>query len=197
MTILGLFSDKVKTNFDMLVSLKTRVNSRYEAPMLSHQVIVGLWIGCLSSWRRELSQIISAVVLVTGRYTAPVDDRATIGCFLAGQDNKFHPIYTGKPLMDLLSSVLPAQSTSQKAWSWELVEWVIKRPWCKVALTYRRTCLQDVQWVVVGADKNWHNLFTTKAKSGRVDKHTVMLPRFSYKWDQPVVHLLEVAGYMC
>lgn len=149
-------------------ALKHGLTARYEAPMLSHQIIVGWWVGCLSSWRRERSQIISVLVLATDWYSASVYDRATVGCFLADQDIRFRPIYTAKPPVDLLSVWLPAQSASQKAWSWELVGGVINNPWCKVALSYRRTRFQAVQWVVVGADKNWHYLFTANAKSGRV-----------------------------
>lgn len=72
-------------------ALKHGLTAKYEAPILSHQMIVGLSKGCRNSLSKDRSQISSAVVFATALYSASVEDLATVGCFLADQEIKFVP----------------------------------------------------------------------------------------------------------
>mgnify|MGYP007070156726 CR=1 FL=1 len=59
--------------------------------MLSHQSFGGLGRETPTSWRREQSQSNSAVVLATNLYSASVEDRETVACFLVFQEMRLEP----------------------------------------------------------------------------------------------------------
>ena len=61
------------------------------------------------------TQLSSAVVLARDRYSASVEDRATVHCFFALLDIRLGPRKTQKPLVDLLSTGQPTQSASDHA----------------------------------------------------------------------------------
>jgi hypothetical protein len=69
----------------------------------------------------QLIQRISEEVTARLRYSASVDDRETVGCFLADQEIKLGPRKIAKPVVDHRSSGQPAQSTSQYACRAKLV----------------------------------------------------------------------------
>ena len=82
----------------------------------------------------------SAAVEAKARYSASVEDRETVDCFLEDQEIGLEPRKITIPVVDFLSVGSPAQSASEKA---EKVrgpgaKWM---PKCKVPLTYRRTRL--------------------------------------------------------
>ena len=58
--------------------------------MLSHHN-VGEGKGIRSSWRREVIQSSSDVVLAIALYSASVLERATVGCFLELQETRLRP----------------------------------------------------------------------------------------------------------
>lgn len=70
-----------------------------------------------NSTNKNLNQHRSAMQLATLLYSASVEDRETIFCFLAAHDNKFGPVNTQKLVVDFLSRINEAQSASLKAWS--------------------------------------------------------------------------------
>ena len=67
------------------------------------------------SRRSMRSQASSAAVTARDRYSASVDDQATVCCFFALQLIGFVPKKMQKTEMDLRSSGSPAQSVSEKA----------------------------------------------------------------------------------
>jgi hypothetical protein len=70
--------------------------------------------------------------------------------------------------MDCLSSTQPAQSASEKALTIIDFDLLIFSPIPHVPRTYLNILLTELQWIVVGACRNWHTLFTAKERSGRV-----------------------------
>ncbi len=58
------------------------------------------------------NQTISHAIIVAPLYSTFVLDNANVGCFLLLQLTAPHPKENMKPLVDLLSETLPAQSTS-------------------------------------------------------------------------------------
>jgi hypothetical protein len=66
-----------------------------------------------NSLRSVCIHIISAVASAIALYSASVLDLDTVLYFLALQEIKFEPKNTAKPPVDLLSSMLPAQSASE------------------------------------------------------------------------------------
>ena len=51
----------------------------------------------------------------SARYSASVDDRETVDCFLEDQEIGLEPRKTKMPVVDFLSDGSPAQSASEKA----------------------------------------------------------------------------------
>ena len=73
---------------------------------------VGVEMGMLKFCRRRRSQMISEEVVARARYSASVDERATVGCFLACQEMRLGPRKMQNPVVDHLSVESPAQSKS-------------------------------------------------------------------------------------
>ena len=66
------------------------------------------------SSRILLNQIASHVALDMALYSAYVDDRETIGCFLLLHETTLDPMLNAYSVVDLLSSRFPAQSELEK-----------------------------------------------------------------------------------
>ena len=60
-----------------------------------------------------LNQMASQVALVKALYSASVDDKETVGCFLLLHDMTLEPMLKTYPEVDFLSSGFPAQSESE------------------------------------------------------------------------------------
>ena len=93
---------------------RTGLAERATVLRLSHQITGGLWIGILSSVRRDFNHTISAVAAAKLRYSASVEERDTVGCFFDNYVTRLFPRKTQIPLVDLLLSVSVAQSASEK-----------------------------------------------------------------------------------
>jgi len=83
------------------------------ADLLSQKSCVGEVNEHPISRRTKLIQVSSADVEASARYSASVEDRLTVDCFLAAQDMRLEPRYVQKPVVDLLVSTHPAQSESE------------------------------------------------------------------------------------
>ena len=68
-----------------------------------------------SSRKRVQSQANLATVDASARYSASVDDRKTVDCFLEDQEIGLEPRKTKMPVVAFLSDGSPAQSASEKA----------------------------------------------------------------------------------
>jgi len=68
--------------------------------------------GICSSDKRFVIHIISAVVVATARYSASMEDLATVCCFLESQEMGLPPRYIRYADVEVRSSVLPPQSSS-------------------------------------------------------------------------------------
>ena len=72
-------------------------------------------IGTCKNCNNCLIQSISATVVDSARYSASVEERDTIFCFLKDHEMGFEPRKTTSPVVDLLSLGSPAQSASLNA----------------------------------------------------------------------------------
>ena len=61
----------------------------------------------------RLNQKASQVALVNALYSASVDDKETIGCFLLLHDMTHEPMLKAYPEVDFLSLGFPSQSESE------------------------------------------------------------------------------------
>lgn len=83
------------------------------ASLLSHQIVVGMFIENPNSLRSDLIHKASCVALVRAIYSASVDERATMGCSLDCQVIGEFPKKKTFPEVDLLVIKSPAQSASE------------------------------------------------------------------------------------
>jgi hypothetical protein len=86
-------------------------------------------------------------------YSASVLDLDTVGCFLALHETTLDPRKTTKPPVDLLSSLDPAQSASEKPLTINGDFFRISNHVLSVNFRYLMILLTAVQWTVVGACK--------------------------------------------
>jgi hypothetical protein len=91
----------------------TGLEANARAPELSHQIVGGEERLMWSSLSNIRIQNISAVAREREWYFALVFDLEATCYFLADQEIKFGPRKIPNPVVDLLSSGLPAQSESQ------------------------------------------------------------------------------------
>lgn len=92
----------------------TGLADRYVAPKLSHHKTKVSLTRIPSSASKDSNHIISAVALAMDLYSALVLDLETVACFLALHDARLESKNIANPSVDLLSSILPAQSASEK-----------------------------------------------------------------------------------
>jgi hypothetical protein len=97
-----------------------------------------------NSLRSVCTHIISAVVSAIALYSASVIDLDTVLYFLAFQEIKFEPKNTAKPPVDLLSSMLPAQSASENALTRVESDFRIFNPNLEDCFTYLNILLTTV-----------------------------------------------------
>ena len=100
------------TSICLVCAWKTGLEAKARAPELSHQIVGGEERLIWSSLSNMRSQNTSAIARERDRYSASILDLGTICCFLANQEIKFGPRKIPNPVVDLLSSGLPAQSKS-------------------------------------------------------------------------------------
>jgi hypothetical protein len=91
-----------------VLTWKTGFAVRNVAPKLSHQRTGAYEHWIPSSESRDYSQINLAVAIAKLRYSASIDERDTIACFLEDKDTKLDIRNTAKPVVDFLSSGQPA-----------------------------------------------------------------------------------------
>lgn len=90
-------------------------------------------------------------------YSASVNDRDTICCFLEYQEIGLDPKKKTKPVVDCLLLGSYAQSASLNALSDKsLLEYVI--PQCWVPFKYIRILLTAMKWATIGFCINWQDL---------------------------------------
>jgi len=95
-----------------ILEWRTGLEHRYVAPTLSHNNNGGFVSGICSSDKRFVIHIISVVVVATARYSASVEDLATVRCFLESQEMGLPPRYIRYVDVEVRSSVFPPQSAS-------------------------------------------------------------------------------------
>lgn len=80
---------------------------KYAEPRLSHRSLGGACRGTCSSRNRFLRHMISVVAVATARYSAFIDDQATMRCFLDNQEIGLPPKKMMKADVEVRSSELP------------------------------------------------------------------------------------------
>ncbi len=84
------------------------------APWLSHRITIAFFsFMYLDSFMSFVIHIASLVACVLAMYSASVVDKAIVGCRLLLHEVAPPPIMNTNPMVDLLSSRSPTQSTSQ------------------------------------------------------------------------------------
>jgi hypothetical protein len=94
------------------------------------------------------------VALAIALYSDSMLDVETMAYFQAVHNTRFDPKKTANPLVDLLSSILPAQSASEKALTKLDNDLCMCNPIRVHCFKYLITLLTIVQCTVVGACKN-------------------------------------------
>ena len=94
-----------------------------------------------------------AAVWAKHRYSASVDERATVDCFLEDQEIGLGPRKTQNPLVERQSCGEPAQFASQYAWREIGLDRKVSL-YCKVLLRKLSTHLTATMWASVGACMN-------------------------------------------
>jgi hypothetical protein len=95
--------------------------------------------------------MISKVVFTMALYSTSVLDRETVGYFGALHDTKFAPRNTANPLVDLLPSREPAQSTFKNPLTSRDGDLTIRSPRSTVPQTYHRIHFTVTRCTIVGA----------------------------------------------
>jgi hypothetical protein len=98
-----------------------------------------------NSLRSVCTHIISAVASAIALYYASVLDLDTVLYFLALQEIKSEPKNTAKPSVDLLSSMLPAQSASENGLTRVESDFRIFNPTLEDCFTYLNILLTTAQ----------------------------------------------------
>ena len=99
-----------------ILEWKTGLEHMYLASMLSQKMVGRFGLKTCISSKRDLSQSTLEVAAATALYSASVKDLATKYCLREHYEIAFDPRKTTYALVDVRSSWLPAQSTSEKAW---------------------------------------------------------------------------------
>ena len=84
------------------------------APRLSENIVGGDYIETRSSDSSEFTHCSSIAAAAMTQYSASVEDRATVHCFVELQEIGLAPRNMRKAHVEVRSSGLPTQSTSEK-----------------------------------------------------------------------------------
>ena len=115
--------------------------------------------------KKICNQESSTAVIAKALYSASVEERGTVGCFLANQEIGFETRKTNNHMVQCMSVGSPAQSASEKAVR-DKGPREKQMPWFKVPLRYLRTRLAASKWTEVGLLMNWQSWWTLKAEFG-------------------------------
>lgn len=176
----------MKINLYAFRSWNTGFAERYLAPKLSHYSrAMGGW-EIPSSVSSFCTHIISVVAFTSDLYSVSVLERDMVACFLALHEIKLSPRNTANPPVDRQLSTYLVQSASEKALTIMDFETPILRPRFRVPRIYMRILFTALQWMVVGACKNWQTLLIAKEISGLVSvKYCSALTKLLYLVESP------------
>lgn len=121
--------------------------------------------------------MVSQVACATALYSASVDDRATMSCFLDCHEMGLAPRKTQYAPVERRLDWSPAQSASKNVWNCVLVVEEMWKGWLLVTLRYRKILLTAYQWMFWGLCMYWHTLFTSNEISGLVKAKYCKLPK--------------------
>lgn len=110
------------------------------AKILSQYRCVAIEMGILKFWRRWHNYRISDMAAVRPRYSASMDERATIICLLVFQEIRLGLRKNQYLIIDFRSDVLLAQSEHEYACRCNNPSFII-RSRSNIPLMYQRTCL--------------------------------------------------------
>lgn len=156
---------------------------RWSAKMLYENNKASRYWRIPMSQRRNEIQVSLAAAIARAQCSISVDDRATVGCFLAVHEIQFEPRIVQVPEVDRWLSSHPTQSASTKPNSCKEPRDKIRRPRSRVPQTNLKTSLTIWEWATAGACIYRQIILTAKERSGLVKVRYWGVSTRLQKWD--------------